>query len=283
MQKRTLGKTGECLSVIGFGGIVVKDTTPEEAAQYVGEAIDRGINYFDVAPAYGNAEERLGPALRPYRDQTFLACKTEKRTAEEAQPALENSLKTLKTDRLDLYQFHAVGSLEDAHQILAPGGVLEAALKARDAGLIRHIGFSAHSEEAALHLLEAFPFDSVLFPINFSCWNDGDFGPTLLAKAVEKETGILALKALAKRPLKKDEAKKWNKCWYVPIDTLPEAIPALAFTLSQPATAAVAPGHIELLRLACDALDSLGAPPWKITPQIQSAPILQKPAIEYNS
>ncbi len=280
MEMRELGKTGEKLSVLGFGGIVVMDTTPKEAAQYVSEAIDRGINYFDVAPAYGNAEERLGPALQPYRDQTFLACKTGKRSAPEARMELEASLVKLKTDRFDLYQFHAVASTDEARQILAPGGALEAVLRARDEGLVRHIGFSAHSEEAALLLIDAFAFDSVLFPINFACWNDGDFGPKLCAKAVEKGAGILALKALAKRPLKEGEVKKWAKSWYAPIDTLDEAVPALAFTLSQPVTAALPPGHIELFRLACDALDALGKSPWTLPRNlpVSKTPLFQSTA-----
>lgn len=276
MEKRTLGKTGEQLSVLGFGGIVVMDTTPGEAARYVSEAVDRGINYFDVAPAYGNAEERLGPALKPYRDRAFLACKTGRRTADEARNELESSLRKMKTDRFDLYQFHAVTTPEDVRQILAPGGALEAVQRARDEGLVRYIGFSAHSEEAALHLLDAFDFDSVLFPVNFACWNDGDFGPKLCAKAVEKGTGILALKAMAKRPLKKDEAKKWTKSWYVPIDTIEEAVPALAFTLSKPVTAALPPGHIELFRLACNALETLGTPPWNIPAPVQGSPVFHE-------
>jgi aryl-alcohol dehydrogenase-like predicted oxidoreductase len=276
MKMRELGKTGEKLSVLGFGGIVVMDTTPQEAARYVGEAIDRGLNYFDVAPSYGNAEERLGPALKPYRDRIFLACKTGKRTADEARSELEKSLQKMETDRFDLYQFHAVTTLDEARQILAPGGALETVLRARDEGLVRYIGFSAHSEKAALYLLNAFAFDSVLFPINFACWNDGDFGPKLCAKAAEKGTGILALKALAKRPLRTDEPKVWAKSWYVPIDTLEEAVPALAFTLSKPVTAALPPGHIELFRLACNALDALDEPPMDADARIRGEPIFSK-------
>ena len=279
MEMRKLGKTGEKLSVIGFGGIVVMDTTPEEAARYVSEAIDRGVNYFDVAPSYGNAEERLGPALQPYRDRVFLACKTQKRKAAEARNELESSLKKMKTDRFDLYQFHCAASLDDAHKILAPGGALEAVLQARDEGLVRHIGFSAHSEEAALYLLDAFAFDSVLFPINFACWNDGGFGPRLCEKAAEKGTGMLAIKALAKRPLRDGEPRTWAKGWYVPIDTLDEAVPALAFTLSKPVTAALPPGHIELFRLACNALDVLSEPPWAShNLPVSEAPLFQQTA-----
>ncbi|MDA3798069.1 MAG: aldo/keto reductase [Kiritimatiellae bacterium] len=257
MEKRFLGKTGVELSVIGFGGIVVCDVSPQEASSSVARAIDKGINYFDVAPSYGNAEERLGPALEPFRDQVFLACKTGKRTAEEAKIELNNSLKTLRTDHFDLYQFHGVSSVEQAEQILEPGGALETFMDARDHGLINHIGFSAHSEEAALLLLNSFQFDSMLLPVNRFCWQDGGFGQLACASAQEKGTGILALKSLAKRPCRKGEKKKWNKCWYVPVDTLPEAMASLKFTLSKHVTAAVCPSHAELLWLACDALDAL--------------------------
>ncbi|MFH1008505.1 MAG: aldo/keto reductase [Candidatus Latescibacterota bacterium] len=261
MKKRVLGRTGLQLSVIGFGGIVVQDVPPAEAAKYVARAIDRGINYFDVAPSYGNAEERLGPALEPFRNQVFLACKTAQRLASDVDGELNRSLERLKTDHFDLYQLHGVSSVEEADRILAPGGALEALVAARKRGLIHHIGFSAHSEEAALRLLDAFPFDSVLFPINLFCWRDGAFGPQVCEKAIEKGTGILALKALAKRPLREGEQKKWPKCWYVPIDTAPEAKAAFSFTLSKPVTAALCPGHAELLWLACDIVELLDASP----------------------
>jgi len=261
MEKRVLGRTGVRLSVIGFGGIVVSDVSPADAARHVAGAIDRGINYFDVAPSYGNAEERLGPALEPYRDQVFLACKTDQRLARDVDAELNRSLERLKTDHFDLYQFHAVSSLEQADQILAPGGALEAFIAARERGLIHHIGFSAHAEDAALRLLDAFPFDSVLLPINLFCWHDGEFGPRVCEKAIEKDTGILAIKALARRPLREGERKKWPKCWYAPIDSAPEARVALSFTLSQPVTAAVCPGHAELLWLACDAAETLDGYP----------------------
>lgn len=261
MERRVLGRTGVRLSVIGFGGIVVKDVSPADAAEYVARAIDRGINYFDVAPGYGNAEERLGPAIEPYRDQVFLAGKTGQRLAKDVDAELNRSLERLKTDHLDLYQFHGVSSLKEADQILAPGGALEAFVAARERGLIQHIGFSAHSEDAALRLLDAFPFDSVLLPVNLFCWRDGGFGPRVCERAIEKGTGILAIKALAKRPWREGETKKWPKCWYAPIDSAPEAKVALSFTLSQAVTAAVSPGHAELLWLACDAVDALDGRP----------------------
>jgi len=255
MQKRTLGRTGQQLSIVGFGGIVVMKETPAAAARYVGRAIDRGINYFDVAPTYGDAEERLGPALAPYRPSVFLACKTACRDRDGAAAELRRSLRRLQTDHIDLYQCHGVTKRDEVDQILGPGGALEAVVAARDQGLVRYIGFSAHSEEAALALLDGFAFDSILFPLNFVCWHRGGFGPRVVAGAREQGVGILALKALAMRAYNEGEARVWPKCWYVPVDSPELADVGLRFTLSLPVTAAVCPGHADLLWWACDAAD----------------------------
>ncbi|MGA3263635.1 MAG: aldo/keto reductase [Terracidiphilus sp.] len=125
IARRTLGKTGEQLSIIGFGGILVKEVDPGAAVNLVAEAVDRGINYFDVAPSYGNAQERLGPALAPYRNKCFLACKTEGRMKDDSRAQLEESLKLLKTDHVDLYQFHALTRMTDLDKVLGPGGAME--------------------------------------------------------------------------------------------------------------------------------------------------------------
>jgi aryl-alcohol dehydrogenase-like predicted oxidoreductase len=255
MERRVLGKTGEPLSVIGFGGMVVRDEEPIAASRLVAQAVERGINYFDVAPSYGNAEERLGPALEPYRANVFLACKTTKRTKEEAAAELRQSLRYLRTDHFDLYQLHGVMTLEEVDTAMSTGGALEAFLEAREEGLIRYIGFSAHSEPAALALLDRFEFDSVLFPFNWVCWHQGGFGPRVLARAQEEGVGILGLKALAKRRWKEGEERRWPKCWYAPVDSPEEASLALRFVLSKPITAAVCPSHAELLWWACDAAD----------------------------
>jgi len=145
--------------------------------------------------------------------------------------------------------------MEDVEQILGPGGALETFVKAREEGLVRFLGFSAHSEEAALALLDRFAFDSILFPFNWVCWHQGRFGPRVLEKAQEKGVGILALKALAKRKWKEDEERTWAKCWYSPVEAFEEASLALRFTLSKPITAAVSPGHVELFEWACDTAD----------------------------
>ena len=258
IEKRSLGKTGEMLSMIGFGGIVVRDTSAEEASSLVRQAIDAGINYFDVAPSYGNAEIMLGPALEPYRKDIFLACKTQKRTSGEARVELEQSLKNLRTDHFDLYQFHAVTTMKDVDAIHGPGGALETFIEARKEGRIRFIGFSAHSVEAAMAMMDRFDFDTILFPVNYATWHSGNFGPQVLSRAQEKKMGILALKAMAKGPWPKDaDRKKYPKCWYEPL-TAPEDIRmGLRFTLSHPVTAAVPPGDQELFKTALSLRDTL--------------------------
>lgn len=251
LEKRSLGKTGEMLSLIGFGGIVVKDATPDDASALVKLAIDAGVNYFDVAPSYGDAEVKLGPALEPYRKGVFLACKTGKRTRSDAKAELEQSLSHLRTDHFDLYQHHAVTSMEDVNTILGPGGANEAFVEAKKEGKIRFIGFSAHSVEAALAMIDRFEFDTILFPFNYTIWYAGSFGPQVMAKAREKNMGILALKAMAKGPWPEGaDRSKYLKCWYEPLTSTDDIRMGLRFTLSHPVTACIPPGEASLWKTA---------------------------------
>lgn len=224
--------------------------TTEQAAARVKEAIDYGINYFDVAPSYGNAEEMLGPALEPYRKDVFLACKTTERKREGARKELEQSLKYLRTDHFDLYQLHAVTSLEDVDTIFAKGGAMETFVEAREEGKVRYLGFSAHSVEAAMALMDGFDFDTILFPFNFATWYAGNFGPQVMARAKEKQMGILALKAMAWRNWEEGEERNIDKTWYKPLTSKEEAREGLRFTLSHPVTAAIPPGHEDLFSMA---------------------------------
>jgi aryl-alcohol dehydrogenase-like predicted oxidoreductase len=251
LEKRALGKTGEMLSMIGFGGIVVMNATPSDASELVKLAIDSGVNYFDVAPSYGDAEIKLGPALEPYRKNVFLACKTGKRKRDDSRAELEQSLKNLRTDHFDLYQHHAVTNLEDVETILGPGGAMETFIEAKKEGKIRFAGFSAHSVEAAMALMNGYDFDTILFPFNYSTWYSGNFGPQVLDRAQEKKMGILALKAMAKGPWQEGaDRSKYPKCWYEPLITKEDIRMGLRFTLSHPVTAAVPPGEPELFKTA---------------------------------
>jgi len=258
IARRTLGKTGEKLSIIGFGGIVVMNEETGAAKNIVAEAVDRGVNYFDVAPSYGNAQERLGPALEPYRKNCFLACKTDGRKKDDSRADLENSLKLLKTDHLDLYQFHALTKMTDLDTVLGPGGAIETMEAAKKEGKIRFIGFSVHSAETALAAMDRYPFDTILFPVNWVLFTQAGFGPQILKKAQEKKMGILALKGMAKTVWPESERQNHPqpKCWYQPAAFPHEASLGLRWTLGHPITAAIPPGDERYFRLAMDVAQS---------------------------
>jgi aryl-alcohol dehydrogenase-like predicted oxidoreductase len=254
IARRPLGRTGEHLSIIGFGGIVVMNEESGAAKNIVAEAVDRGVNYFDVAPSYGNAQERLGPALAPYRKNSFLACKTEGRMKDDSRKQLEESLRLLQTDHVDLYQFHALTKMTDLDKVLGPGGAMETMEAAKKEGKIRYIGFSVHSAETALAAMDRYNFDTILFPVNFVLFSQANFGPQILKRAQEKNMGILALKGMAKTTWTADQKSSHPepKCWYQPAAFPEEASLGLRWTLSHPITAAVPPGDEKYFRLAMD-------------------------------
>jgi len=254
IARRTLGRTGEKLSIIGFGGIVVMNEETGAANNIVAEAVDRGVNYFDVAPSYGNAQERLGAALAPYRKNCFLACKTDGRLKTDSGADLEQSLKLLKTDHVDLYQFHALTKMTDLDKVLGPGGAMETMEAAKKEGKIRFIGFSVHSAETALAAMDRYNFDTVLFPVNWVLFTQAGFGPQILKKAQEKNMGILALKGMAKTTWAADQKQNHPepKCWYQPAAFPNEASLGMRWTLAHPITAAIPPGDERYFRLAMD-------------------------------
>ncbi len=247
-------KNDDMLSIIGFGGIVCLNQSSKGCANIVAEAFDKGVNYFDVAPSYGDgeAERKLGPALEQYRQRTFLACKTMHRDAKSSQQELEQSLRRLRTDHFDLYQLHAVTTLEEVEKIFSKGGAIETFLKARDAGRTRYLGFSAHSEHAAFAMMDRFDFDSILFPFNAVCYAQGKFGPKVLERAKAKGVARLALKGLAYSPWSHNAERTHPKCWYQPITDHELAKAALRFTLSEDVSAALPPGDERLFRLALE-------------------------------
>jgi aryl-alcohol dehydrogenase-like predicted oxidoreductase len=251
IERRVLGQTGDKLSIVAFGGYVLNRASDEQSAQWVREAFEAGVNHFDVAPEYGTAEERMGPALETFRQQVFLSCKTAQRHRTEAASELDRSLKRLRTDHIDLYQFHHVSRLDEVEAIFSDDGAMKAFEQAKKDGKIRHLGFSAHSVEAALAMMERYRFDSIMFPVNYATWNAGEFGPQVLAKAQELRMGILALKALAKQPLPPGADRSAHpNCWYQPMTDPDEAMMGLRFTLSHPVTTALTPASEPCMKLA---------------------------------
>jgi len=238
---RPLGKTGEQLSIVGFGGIALRNNGQDFANKLIPKAFDAGIRYFDIAPGYGDAQELLGPPLETYRKKVFLACKTGMRDQEGAEKELNESLRFLKTDHFDLYQFHSMSNMEDVDKVFGPNGAMETFIKAKQEGKIRYLGFSAHNEEVALKMMEMFDFDAILYPINCVCWENGNFGPQVFNTAREKDMGVLAIKAVASNRVSREE-KPYPNMWYKPFERDAEIAKALQYTLSKDITATVHAG-----------------------------------------
>jgi predicted aldo/keto reductase-like oxidoreductase len=258
IARRPLGATGERLSILGFSGTAVMQIEQSAANDLVAEAFDRGVNLFDVSPSYGNAQERMGPALEPYRKRCFLSSKTDFRDKAGVEADIDSTLKVLRTDHLDFYQHHAIQKTADLDRIFGPNGAHEAFVAARKAGKLRYLGFSAHSVETAIAAMDRAHFDALLFPINYVLFSKANFGPQVLEHARAKGMGCFAIKAMArgKYAANLPESQRTPKCWYEPCVLPEEASLAWRWTLSQPVTAAFPPGNPSWFRLALDLAQS---------------------------
>ncbi len=251
MHKRRFGRTGHMSTIVIFGAFAVGKLGQREADEAMELLLKHGVNHIDVAPSYDEAEARLGPWLERHRSEFFVGCKTQLRGRQQARDELHRSLERLRIDRFDLYQLHAVTTMDELEQCLVPGGALEAILDARDEGLTRYIGLTTHGLEApavALAALQRVDLDSILFPVNFKLWADVRYrqeATKLLQTAAERDVGLMAIKALARGPWGGHPPRYHT--WYEPFDR-PDAIePALRFTLSQPVTGAISAGDARLL------------------------------------
>ena len=204
MVYRQLGTTGEIVSAIGMGGFHIgKQKDPQESIKLIRDGINAGITFMDNCWDYndGISEVRMGHALKDgYRQKVFLMTKIDGRTAEEYDKQLEQSMGRLGTDMIDLVQFHEIIRMEDPDRIFAKGGAIEAAMKARDAGKIRYIGFTGHKDPAVhLRMLEVaeknkFHFDTVQMPINVMDAHFRSFTRQVMPVAIEQGIGVLAMK-----------------------------------------------------------------------------------------
>jgi predicted aldo/keto reductase-like oxidoreductase len=206
IPRRRLGRTGEEVSIVGLGGFHIgKHPDPNESIRIIRAALDGGINFLDNSWDYnhGESEIRMGKALRDgYRDRAFLMTKIDGRTAASATSQLDESLRRLQTDHVDLLQFHEVIRTEDPDRIFAPGGALEAVLKAKQAGKLRYIGFTGHkSPQIHKKTLEVsfshgFTFDTVQMPLNVMDAHFDSFEKVVLPILVQHEIGVLGMKPM---------------------------------------------------------------------------------------
>lgn len=234
LPRRTLGRTGAKVSLVGFPGLALTHYPQDECTAGIHRAFQNGVNYFDVAPAYGkngDCEIKMGIALEGIdRSKIFLSCKTKARDKEGAREELERSLQRLKTDHFDLYQLHCLKRPEEVTEALGPGGAMETILKAKEEGKIKHIGFSAHTTKAALAALNGFAFDTVMFPINFVEYYTIGFGKAVLELAKEKGTAVISIKPVSRGLWPKDQ-ERTRRWWYRPVEDPVEIGLAMRFTL----------------------------------------------------
>ena len=235
METRIFGKTGAEITVITMGGCGLGYVNQMEADKAVKLAMDHGINMIDVAPTYGNAEIRLKSWIEKYRNKFFLSEKTLKRKKNGAWRQLKRSLEKLGTSYFDLYQFHAVSSMDELDQILGENGAMEAFLEAKETGIIKNIGITAHDDvrvlQKALELSD--DIDTVLLPVYVAAIVHpspvNDF-KKILEITREKNIGVTAIKAISK--------SRWNEeasynTWYEPLTSQELIDQAVWFTLSQ--------------------------------------------------
>ena len=263
MERRRLGRTGHMSTVVTFGAAGIGRVDQETADRAVETALAHGVNHVDVAPRYGEAEVRLRPWMARIRSRIFLGCKTGQRTREEASAELSRSLERLGTDRLDLYQLHAVGKLHELDQCTAPGGALEALVEAREAGLVRWLGITGHTHDAPRTHLEAlrrFDFDTVMFPLNFVLWADPRYredAQALLEECRRRDVGVHIIKTVARDPW--GDRPRTHTTWYEPFTDQAIIDQAVAFVLSRPVTTLCSVGDVTVLPRVLEAAERFQA------------------------
>jgi aryl-alcohol dehydrogenase-like predicted oxidoreductase len=257
MLKRWFGRSGHMSTVAIFGAAAFWEISQEDADHVMEQVIEAGINHIDVAPSYGQAEERIGPWMTRERGRFFLGCKTMERTRDAAWNELRQSLKRLQTDSFDLYQCHAVTTMEELDAITMKGGALEAFTEAREEGLFKYIGITGHgvnAPEIYLEALRRFDFDSVLFPLNFVQMANPEYhrhAKELISVCRAKDVGTMIIKSVTKGPW--GEKQHTATTWYEPFDEMDMIQQSVNFALSYDVTGLCTAGDIRILPMMIQA------------------------------
>jgi aryl-alcohol dehydrogenase-like predicted oxidoreductase len=239
MEKRRLGRLEHQSSVLIYGAAALGEVPQDVADRSVQQALDGGINHFDVAADYGEAELRLGPWMPQVRDRIFLATKTGLRDEESAWRQVNDSLARLQTDRVDLLQLHAVGDLDELDAVTRPDGALSAAIRAQEEGLVGAIGITGHGDHAAATHLEALrrhPFATVLTPLNPVLWRQESYRAAyeaLVQEVRRQDAGLMTIKTVSRRNWPAD-ADHSHATWYEPYADQDRITAAVSWVLSHP-------------------------------------------------
>ncbi|WP_163536253.1 aldo/keto reductase [Gracilibacillus sp. YIM 98692] len=265
MLKRKIGRIDYEGSAVMFGAASLGNVTQEEADKSITYALDHGINHFDTAADYGDAEIRLGPIISKVRNDIFLATKTGQRTKEQAKAEIYRSLERMKVDSVDLIQLHAVGTIEELDKCTAKGGALEAAIEAKEEGIVGEIGITGHGHQAPVTHLEAlkrFPFATVLLPLNYYMYSLPEYREAfdaLMEEANKQNAAVRAIKAIAKKPWQEEQERRYAT-WYEPFDQQEMIDACVHFILSFPGLAGFASaGDVHLFPKIVDAVERYGS------------------------
>ncbi len=259
MEKRRLGRLGHRSSVLIYGAAALAEVSQDVADHSVDEALAAGINHFDVAAGYGEAELRLGPWMPRIRDRIFLATKTGERDREPAWRQLNDSLRRLQTDHVDLWQLHAIGDLGELDAATRPDGALSAALRAQEEGLIGAIGITGHGHQAPATHLEALRrhrFATVLTPLNPVLWRNESYRAdyeALVEEVQRQDAGLMIIKAISRRNWP-DRAEHSHATWYEPYADQERISAAVSWVLSRREVTGIATaGDVGLLGMMVQA------------------------------
>jgi aryl-alcohol dehydrogenase-like predicted oxidoreductase len=253
------GRTGHRSTRTLFGAAALGRVTQEEADAALELLLRHGVNHIDTAASYGDSELRIGPWMAEHRGRFFLATKTNQRTYAEARAQIHASLDRLRVESVDLIQLHNLVDEEEWRTALGPGGALEAAIEARDQGLVRYIGVTGHGVQApAMHKrsLERFGFDSVLFPYNYVMMQNPQYAADVQALLDTCETlsvAVQTIKGITLGPW--GEQERTHRTWYEPLSDQADIDRAVHWVFGNPAVFLNTAGDLSLLPRVLDAAE----------------------------
>jgi aryl-alcohol dehydrogenase-like predicted oxidoreductase len=260
METRRFGRTGHMSTVAIFGAAAFWEISQADADKVMEQVTEAGINHIDVAPSYGQAEERVGPWMPRERGRFFLGCKTMERTKQGAWDEMQRSLKRLQTESFDLYQCHAITTMEELDAVTMKDGALEAFVEARERGLTKFIGITGHGVDAPKIYLEAlrrFDFDSILFPLNYVQMRNPEYkknAEELIETCKAKDVGTMVIKTITKGPW--GEREHTANTWYEPFDKAVDIQKAVNYALSYEVTGLCTAGDTRILPMVLRACEN---------------------------
>lgn len=265
LEKRPFGQTGHLSTVTIFGAAALGRVSQAEADATLDVLLEYGVNHIDTAASYGDAEVRIGPWMRNHRQDFFLATKTGERTYTKAKAEFQRSLERMQTDQVDLLQLHNLGHPDEWETAMGPGGALEAAIEAREQGLVRFIGVTGHGLNIpAFHIrsLKHFDFASVLLPYNFAMYQNekymADF-EALLGLCAERSVAVQTIKGITVGPWGSQE--RTHSVWYEPFTEQNEIDLAVHWVIGRPGIFLNTASDITLLPKILNAASRFSARP----------------------